>query len=72
MFGGDAWSRWNGWFQDQIADNQDKDGSWPPLAANKSAGGELQKAPAGDGPYYRTTLCTLMLEVFYRYMPVNK
>jgi hypothetical protein len=24
------------------------------------------------GQVYRTTLCILMLEVFYRYMPTNK
>ena len=72
MYGGEAWVRWNRWFQDEIVDNQAGDGSWPPLSANKSPGGELQKKPDGDGPYYRTSLCVLMLEVYYRYMPTNK
>jgi hypothetical protein len=71
MFGGSAWSKWNRWFQDEIADSQSPDGSWPPLNT-KAAGGELQKAPDRAGPYYRTSLCILMLEVFYRYMPINK
>jgi hypothetical protein len=67
MFGGSAWSKWNRMFQDEIADNQSPDGSWPP-----TPGAHLQPNPGGAGPYYRTTLCILMLEVFYRYMPSNK
>ncbi len=69
MFGGSAWSKWNRLFQDEIADSQSPDGSWPPTQGGV---GDLQKNPGGDGPYYRTTLCILMLEVFYRYMPINK
>ncbi len=30
------------------------------------------KVPDGAGPAYRTTLCILMLEVYYRYMPSTK
>lgn len=71
MFGGSAWSKWNRLFQDEIADSQNPDGSWPPVST-KAPGGEHQKKPDGAGPYYRTTLCILMLEVFYRYMPINK
>jgi hypothetical protein len=71
MFGGSAWSKWNRWFQDEIADAQSEDGSWPPVNS-PAAGAELQKKPDGPGPYYRTCLCILMLEVFYRYMPINK
>jgi len=70
MFGGNAWTKWNRWFQDQIADNQSPDGSWPPPGAAKMVG--PQQDVGGAGPYYRTTLCVLMLEVFYRYMPSNK
>ena len=69
MFGGSAWQKWNRMFQDEIADNQSPDGSWPPTQGGV---GNLQKQPGGGGPYYRTTLCVLMLEVFYRYMPINK
>lgn len=67
MFGGSAWSKWNRMFQDEIVDNQSPDGSWPP-----TPGAHMQPNPGGAGPYYRTTLCCLMLEVFYRYMPINK
>ncbi|MEO7317983.1 MAG: prenyltransferase/squalene oxidase repeat-containing protein [Chthoniobacteraceae bacterium] len=68
MFGGSAWSKWNRMFQDEIADNQSPDGSWPPTAGAHGP----QPKPDGAGPYYRTTLCILMLEVFYRYMPSTK
>ena len=71
MFGGSAWSKWNRWFQDELCDNQSGDGSWPPVAG-KSPGGELQQKPDGAGPYYRTCLAILMLEVYYRYMPTTK
>ena len=67
MFGGSAWSKWNRMFQDEITENQSPDGSWPP-----TGGSHGQQLPDGYGPYYRTTLCVLMLEVFYRYMPTNK
>jgi hypothetical protein len=73
MFGGSAWTKWNKWFQDEISDNQIHDGpeagSWPAIVA-KAAG--PQSDEKGAGPYYRTTLCVLMLEVYYRYMPTNR
>src|ERR1051325_548958 len=71
MVGGAAWTKWNRLFQEQIVKNQSPDGSWPPIAG-KSAGGELQRDPEGDGRFYRTNLCILMLEVYYRYMPTTK
>ena len=71
MVGGGAWTKWNARFQDQLTKNQNPDGSWPPVAG-KSPGGEMQRDPEGAGPYFRTTLCILMLEVFYRYSPTLK
>jgi hypothetical protein len=71
MYGGSAWSKWNRMFQDEIAKSQSPDGSWPPTGGNAGADG-LEKSPDGSGPVYRTALCVLMLEVFYRYMPTNK
>ena len=70
MVGGSAWSKWNRMFQDQIADAQRPEGDWPPTGNPKPHGPEIQ--PQGAGPVYRTTLCILMLEVYYRYMPVTK
>ena len=69
MFGGEAWTKWNAWFQDEICDAQSPDGSWP------VPGGDAIGPQNGDTPtgaVYRTSLCVLMLEVFYRYMPTTR
>ncbi len=72
MVGGAAWQKWNRLFQDQVIKSQNPDGSWPPVVGKDLAGGELQKEPGGAGPFYRTNLCILMLEVYYRYSPTMK
>jgi hypothetical protein len=69
MFGGSAWNKWNRWFQDEICDVQNPDGSWP-KPGGKAHG--PQTADNKTGAVYRTTLCILMLEVFYRYMPTTQ
>ncbi|MDB6153112.1 MAG: hypothetical protein JWL90_1565 [Chthoniobacteraceae bacterium] len=71
MYGGSTWSKWNRLFQDEIATSQSKDGSWPRTGAKDNPGG-LELKNDGAGPFYRTSLCVLMLEVFYRYMPTTK
>jgi hypothetical protein len=65
LYGGEAWARWNRWFQDEIADHQSDDGSWPVPAHAAMLPGPQQE-PAEAGPIYRTALCTLMLESYYR------
>jgi hypothetical protein len=66
MYGGGAWTKWRDWFQDELCDVQSADGSWPkPGGRRVGPSGQDTKT----GKVYRTTLCTLMLEVFYRYMP---
>jgi hypothetical protein len=70
MFGGNAWSKWNRWFQDNICDAQSKEGFWPVTGNPKPLGPEGTADLTGN--IYRTTLCVLMLEVFYRYMPTTK
>jgi hypothetical protein len=67
MFGGAAWTKWNGWFQDNLCDAQSKDGSWPPTGNPKPHGPEADSTITGQ--VYRTALCVLMLEVYYRNMP---
>jgi hypothetical protein len=68
MFGGAAWQKWNRWFQDEIVAAQSPDGSWPQTGGKGHRENDADKT----GQVYRTTLCILMLEVFYRYMPTNK
>ena len=69
MFGGEAWTKWNAWFQDEVCDVQNPDGSWP-IPGGNSPG--PQGADTLTGAVYRTSLCVLMLEVFYRYMPTTR
>lgn len=57
-----VWAKWNGMFASQLTRNQHSDGHWdaPPPAAGRKA-----DLPEYD-PYYSTTLCCLMLEIYYR------
>lgn len=55
--GGPTWKYWNETALPEILKNQDKEGSW----TNGRAG-------AGGNKIYSTALCTLMLEVYYRYL----
>ncbi|EDY21183.1 squalene-hopene-cyclase-like protein [Chthoniobacter flavus Ellin428] len=64
--GGSAWNTWNRLIQRELVHNQSADGSWPVLSG-KSAGGDLQRSTNITGQLYRTNLCILMLEVYYRY-----
>jgi hypothetical protein len=67
---GGAWDWWKNRFQDQLTGSQSGDGSWPPEPGRDTGG--LGKATSGAGGVYRTTLCCLMLEVFYRYLPTSQ
>jgi len=69
MFGGEAWTKWNGWFQDEICDAQSPDGSWQ-IPGGRTVGPQYQDNMTGA--VYRTSLCILMLEGFYRYMPTTR
>jgi hypothetical protein len=67
--GGGIWDWWNQHFQRQLLENQGKDGSWMPVGGN--AGPGFNFTGWGDSPdakVYRTCLCILMLEVYYRYI----
>ena len=57
--GGDAWNAYNNLVRDELLKNQKKDGSWP---AQKFTGSKAD-------PIYFTALGTLMLEVYYRFLP---
>jgi len=62
--GGEEWKFYNQQFLPQILSAQQPDGSFKAGRPNW---------PAGDAsdPIYRQTLCTLQLEVFYRYLKVG-
>jgi hypothetical protein len=68
---GTAWDWWNSRFQDLLTSRQSPDGSWPPTGGTGEPA-HLGTIAGGDGPIYRTTLCCLMLEVFYRYLPTSQ
>jgi hypothetical protein len=70
MYGGAVWSYWERKFSNEIIKAQSRDGSWPEMRV--PGHGNLQTATDKTGQVYRTTLCTLMLEVYYRYMPVHR
>ena len=57
--GGDAWKNYNALVRDELLSKQNDDGSWPNPQGNKHQA----------GPVYNTCLATLMLEVYYRYLP---
>jgi len=70
--GGSYWEKYNSIFRDEVLANQGPDGSFNslPVKAQGSAGGIYQK----DNPlgiHYRTCLVTLMLEVYYRFLPAT-
>ncbi|MFP6899928.1 MAG: prenyltransferase/squalene oxidase repeat-containing protein, partial [Opitutales bacterium] len=61
--GGIYWEKWNQQMQPELIRAQDEDGSW-----KKEGSGTTDKRAHSDGKVYRTTLCILMLEVYYRYV----
>lgn len=65
--GGGHWSTWNRKFQKPLLEAQSADGNWP-----VEHGGLTAAHGKGDATVYRTALCTLMLEVYYRYLPTMR
>jgi hypothetical protein len=65
--GGGQWKWYNEMFRDQLLKNQNPDGSWP------APGGKEKIRAVGaqfvSNAHYRTCLNTLMLEVYYRFLP---
>jgi hypothetical protein len=61
---GAHWQRWNKVLTDQLISSQETDGSeagsWDPLDRWSRIGGRV----------YQTAMCTLSLEVYYRYLPL--
>ena len=59
--GGSYWKSYNDDFRDQVLNNQNADGSWK--APQFSGHGQ-----SAESTVYNSTLCILMLEVYYRFL----
>ena len=64
---GKTWDAWNDMFLEPLLEAQDKSGYWPQERSDTT-----NKQSKGDGDVYRTCLATLMLEVYYRYLPTGE
>jgi hypothetical protein len=67
--GGEQWKKYNAIFRDQVLQNQNPDGSWKAPNGGNKGGIRAVGAEFVDNVHYRTALCTLMLEVYYRFLP---
>ena len=65
--GGQAWEDYNGRFRDEVLKGQAADGSY--TSPNGKGVATTYNGNGGYGPHYRTCLATLMLEVYYRFLP---
>ena len=63
---GEPWKKWNGVMRDQLVKSQDttghEKGSWKPL--------DKGHASAKGGRLYVTAMSTMILEVYYRHLPI--
>lgn len=67
--GGAHWQEWEPAIRPLLLDHQSDNGSWPIAVYPVDAVlGGVQLRTNADSTIYRTALCTLMLEVYYRYL----
>jgi hypothetical protein len=69
--GGEDWKQYNKIFQDQLLNSQSEDGSWKSPGGGKKPRAALSAsftANDRESIIYRNCLCTLMLEVYYRFL----
>ena len=70
---GTKWKKWNKMFTRELIKRQKKDGRWESPAFQAKSQGHTENTLNGiDQPVYSTSLCCLMLEVYYRYLPTFK
>ncbi|MFZ2656123.1 MAG: prenyltransferase/squalene oxidase repeat-containing protein [Victivallales bacterium] len=70
---GGNWDAWNKEFQRSLIKEQESDGHWATPAGKYGVKKEAEWGFKGiDEPIYATSLCCLMLEVYYRYLPTFK
>jgi len=72
--GGAEWESYQSSVLTELPKHQAADGSWPiPGGGRKpQAVGALFAEDTMEGRHYRTALATLMLEVYYRYLPATR
>ncbi|MFC4990942.1 prenyltransferase/squalene oxidase repeat-containing protein [Rubritalea tangerina] len=66
-YGGTVWKNYNKLFMDEHLSGQNPDGSWKSPGTNK--GSRRFQGGSAQAVHYRTCLATLMLEVYYRFLP---
>ncbi|OGV37345.1 MAG: hypothetical protein A2X48_21520 [Lentisphaerae bacterium GWF2_49_21] len=75
---GGNWDAWNKEFQKALMKEQESDGHWSSPSEkygdkkNEGSEGHIKGKSPLDVYIYSTCLCTLMLEVYYRYLPTFK
>jgi len=69
QYGGAVWKGWNDRLLPELLEHQAKDGSWNEEVFDSDLGST--SVAMGDNEIYRAALCTLMLEVYYRYLKVG-
>jgi hypothetical protein len=65
--GGNEWKKYNDLMRDEVLKNQNADGTWKDIGNGAGVGGALRGN--GQAQFYRNCLATLMLEVYYRFLP---
>ncbi len=70
QYGGKDWKEWNETAMSLVLANQNSDGAWK-MEGTTPQIGVTTAAIGPDSDIYRTCLCTLMLEVYYRYLKVG-
>ncbi|GAA5481812.1 prenyltransferase/squalene oxidase repeat-containing protein [Haloferula sargassicola] len=66
--GGEDWKMYNSMFRDQVLGGQEADGSWKQPGRGTIDG---HAAEHYGNRHYRTCLCILMLESYYRFLPAT-
>ena len=72
---GGGWKKWNKMFTRELIKKQKSDGRWESPAFEHGGAGKGHGEASFKGldqPVYATSLCCLMLEVYYRYLPTFK
>jgi len=69
--GGDHWKKYNAVLRDELIKNQNDDGTWKNPEGKLRAMAPMYQGTGSENVIYRTALCTLMLEVYYRYSPTT-